>query len=337
VNTQFERRATRAIETSLVWDNHGCMPLRAGDERFLPQLERYRRSGFRVVSLNVAFDVVPPAEGPKVLAHFRRWIRARPSCYMLLQTHADLVKLGSRLGVFFDIEGGSALDGQLSMVELYRDLGVRWMLIAYNRNNALGGGCMDVDRGLTRFGRQVVTEMERVGMTVCCSHTGFRTTMDVVRHATRPVIFSHSNPLGMYEHKRNVRDEAMKAIASTRGVVGINGTGIFLGHNDNSSETVANHVDYVVQKIGIDHVGLGLDYAFDPSEVDAFLAANPDVFPPSEGFAEGIRMVAPEQLRDIVVILAGRGYRLPDLRKMLGGNFARVARETWPTARQLAN
>jgi membrane dipeptidase len=330
-------RVARALSTTPVWDNHGCMPLRAGDDRFLPQLERYRRSGFRVVSLNVAFDVVPPADGPRVLAHFRHWIRAHADRYALLQTYADVGRLGRRLGVFFDIEGGSALDGQLSMVEFYRDLGVRWMLIAYNRNNALGGGCMDVDRGLTKFGRQVVSEMERVGMTVCCSHTGYRTTLDVVRHATRPVIFSHSNPLGVYRHKRNVRDEALRAIASTGGVVGINGTGIFLGRNDNSSGTVADHVDYVVQKIGIDHVGLGLDYAFDAAEVDAFVAANPEVFPPSEGFADGIRMVAPEQLREIATLLAARGYGLADLRKVLGGNFARVARATWPTARQLAH
>jgi membrane dipeptidase len=336
MNSTISKQAHRAIATSLAWDNHGCMPLRADDFRFLPQLERYRKSGFRVVSLNVAFDVVPPADGPRVLAHFRHWIRARPGKYVLLRTYADLKKLGGRLGIFFDIEGGTALDGQLSMVELYRDLGVRWMLIAYNRNNALGGGCMDVDRGLTRFGRQVVTEMERVGMTVCCSHTGLRTTMDVVRHATKPVILSHSNPLGVYAHKRNVGDQALRAIASTGGVVGINGTGIFLGRNDNSSETVANHIDYVVQKIGIDHVGLGLDYAFDPSEVDAFLRANPDVFPPSEGFADGIRMVAPEQLGEIVAVLIERGYRLADLRKLLGANFARVARQTWPTARQLA-
>ena len=69
------------------------------------------------------------------------------------------------------------------MVELYRDLGVRWMLIAYNQNNSLGGGCQDDDQGLTDFGRRVLDEMARVGMVTCCSHTGFRTTMEVMERS----------------------------------------------------------------------------------------------------------------------------------------------------------
>jgi membrane dipeptidase len=332
----IQRTVSSALASTIVWDNHGALPLKPDDARFLPQLDRYRKSGVRVVGINVAFDVMSPAEGPRVLAHFRHWIRARPRQFALPETHDDLSRLGRKLGVFFDIEGGAALDGQLSMVEFYRDLGVRWMAMTYNKNNALGGGCMDVDRGLTRLGRSVVTEMERVGVTVCCSHTGFRTTMDVVRHATKPVIFSHSNPLGVFRHKRNVSDNALAAIASTGGVVGINGIGIFLGNNDVSSEAFANHVDYVVQKIGIDHVGLGLDYTFDSDEVDAYVKAHPEIFPPEEGFAEGIRMVPPEQIRDIASALARRGYKLADLRKLLGGNFMRVARTTWPTRRMLS-
>jgi membrane dipeptidase len=81
--------------------------------------------------------------------------------------------------VLFDIEGGSALDGQLDSVEKFYNLGVRWMLIAYNRSNLLGGGCSDDDTGLSTFGRQVIDEVAHVGMVVCCSHTGFRTTLDV--------------------------------------------------------------------------------------------------------------------------------------------------------------
>jgi membrane dipeptidase len=218
-------------------------------------------------------------------------------------------------------------------VELYRDLGVRWMLIAYNKNNPLGGGCQDDDRGLSRFGRAVVTEMERVGMTVCCSHTGYRTTMDVMRHATRPVIFSHSNPLAVWQHKRNVRDEAIRACAATGGVVGVNGIGMFLGQNDNRPATVARHVDYVAQLVGIDHVGFGLDYVFDTRELEDFVATHPDLFPPEEGYAAGLNMVSPEQLPEIAGELLRLGYRPTDVRKVLGGNFLRVARATWPRNR----
>jgi len=323
-------RVERVLGGTLVWDNHGCMPLRPGETRFIPQLDRYRKAGVRVVGLNVGFDGVPAEQVPRMIAHFRRFIRQDARRFALVETFEDLARLGRRLGVFFDIEGGTALAGQISMVEFFRDLGVRWMLIAYNSNNALGGGCQDLDRGLTRFGREVVSEMERVGMTVCCSHTGFRTTMDVMRHATRPVIFSHSNPLGVWRHKRNIRDAAIRACAETGGVVGINGIGLFLGRNDVSADRVAEHVDYVVQLVGIEHVGLGLDYVFDAEEANEYARANPGMFPTDEGYAEGIRMVAPEQVRAIAGTLIRRGYAAADVRRVMGGNFVRVARATWP-------
>jgi len=327
-------RVRTLLERSLVWDNHGCMPLRPGDESFLPQLSRYAKAGVDVVGLNVGFDGVSWERTVPMLAGFRHWIRAHSRRYVMVETVSDVrrARRQGRLGVFFDIEGGSALNGQLSMVELYRDLGVRWMLIAYNKNNLLGGGCQDDDRGLTKFGRQVVTEMERVGMTVCCSHTGYRTTMDVMRRATKPVIFSHSNPLGVWSHKRNIRDEAIRACAATGGVVGINGIGHFLGPNDNRPETLVAHVDYVVQLVGPEHVGLGLDFVFDTAELDDFLRSNPQLFPPEQLYEEGVRMVAPESIGPITAGLLDRGYKVADVRKILGGNFMRVAEATWPKA-----
>ena len=330
-----DSRTARAISEGFAWDNHGCMPLRPLDHQFLPQLSRYKKAGFRVVGINAGFDGVPWAETLRMLASFRAWIARHPKKYSLLSTPRDLSRLKGRLGVFFDIEGGSALNEQLSMVELYRDLGVRWMLIAYNKNNALGGGCQDVDRGLTKFGRQVIGEMNRVGMTVCCSHTGYKTTMDVMHRAARPVIFSHSNPLGVWRHKRNIRDEAIKACAATGGVVGINGIGLFLGKNDTRSQTVVTHIDYVVQLVGPDHVGLGLDYVFDTAELEEYLKANPHIFPPEEGYGDSFGQVQPEQLPEIVSDLFARGYTGRDVRKIIGGNFRRIARETWPRRGEL--
>jgi membrane dipeptidase len=326
--------ARRLLTTSLVWDNHACMPLRPEDESFLPQLARYAKARVGVLGLNVGFDGVAWQQTPSMLAHFRSWIRRNSARYTLVGTVADIRRARGqqRLGVFFDIEGGAALNGQLSMVELYRDLGVRWMLIAYNRNNALGGGCQDVDRGLTKFGRHVINEMARVGITICCSHTGFRTTMDVMRHATRPVIFSHSNPLGIWRNKRNVRDEAIRACAATGGVVGINGVGPFLGPNDSRPQTMAAHIDYVAQLVGPDHVGIGLDYVFDRSELQDYVRGNPAMFPAQEGYSTRMRLVAPEAIPAVLRALLARGYHDAHVRKILGGNFLRVAQATWPKA-----
>lgn len=325
-------RAAKLLETSLVWDNHGCMPLRPDEDTFfLDQLERYRHSGVDVVALNVAFDAVPWHTAPTMLAHFRHYVQTHADRYLLVGTVEDVerARREGRLGVFFDIEGGSALDGRLAMVSLYYDLGVRWMLIAYNRNNALGGGCQDDDEGLTDFGRRVIDEMARVGMIVCCSHTGFRTTMEVMERAQNPVIFSHSNPLGAWNHSRNVTDDAIKACAETGGVVGINGVGCFLGENDTRSETVVRHIDYVAELVGPEHVGLGLDYCFDRREMDDFLKNNPDIFPPEQGYASGIRIAAPEQIPEIAEGLLDTGYSEDEVRGMLGENHLRVARQVW--------
>ena len=323
--------AAALFRDALVWDNHGCMPLRPDDETFLPQLSRYHRAGIDVVSLNVGFDAVPWENTVRMLAHFRQWVRRHAADYVLIETVADIMqaKAAGKLGITFDIEGGCSLTQQLSMVELYYDLGVRWMLIAYNRNNVLGGGCQDDDQGLTVFGRRVVDEMARVGMVVCCSHTGWRTTLDVMQYSRNPVIFSHSNPLGVWSHKRNIRDDVIKACAATDGVVGINGIGPFLGQNDVRTETMVRHIDYVAALVGAEHVGIGIDYVFDRAELDEYLAKNPHIFPPSEGYGARLDIVEPEQLLPVCDQLLAMGYSDDDVRAILGGNHLRVAQRVW--------
>ncbi|AMO25433.1 hypothetical protein UC35_13185 [Ramlibacter tataouinensis] len=225
------------------------------------------------------------------------------------------------------MEGANAIANQISLIELYRELGVRWMSLVYNTNNLVGGGCQDEDTGLTPFGRQVVAEMERVGMLVCISHTGHRTACDVLNLATRPVIFSHSNCAALQAHPRNIPDAMIRACARTGGVVGLNGVGIFLGRNDSSSDAYARHVDHVVQIVGPEHACIALDYIFDMSELDELVSKKPHIFPSGMGYMSGMRFVAPEQLTEIVAVLQGWGYADEDLQKILGGNLARLIQE----------
>jgi membrane dipeptidase len=328
-------KATALLRQSIVWDNHGCMPVaRPHDTSFLPQLQRYRAAGMTAVMLNVGFGDMGIEEHVRTLASLRHWIRSRPEDYVLLSTADDVERAHAtgRLAVGFDIEGANAVADQPSLVSLYYDLGVRWMLLAYNNNNRVGGGCQDDDTGLTAFGREVIAEMERVGMQVCCSHTGHRTVRDVFDVATRPVVFSHSNPSALHLHPRNIPDDLIRACAATGGVVGINGIGSFLGKNDNSSETFARHVDHVAQLVGPQHVALGLDYVFDTQELDDYLAKMGHTFPAELSYQKGIRMVAPEQLPGIVETLQNWGYSDKDLQAVLGGNLMRLARAVWKPA-----
>ena len=326
------------LRQSIVWDNHGCMPVaRPHDTSFLPQLQRYRAAGVTAVMLNVGFGDMGIEEHVRTLASLRHWIRSRPEEYILLSTAEDIERAhaSGRLAVGFDIEGANAVADQPSLVSLYYDLGVRWMLLAYNNNNRVGGGCQDEDTGLTAFGREIVAEMERVGMQVCCSHTGHRTVRDVFDVATRPVIFSHSNPSALHPHPRNIPDDLIRACAATGGVVGINGIGSFLGQNDNSSETFARHIDHVAQLVGPQHVALGLDYVFDTQELDDYLAKMGHTFPAELGYEKGVRMVAPEQLPGIVETLQNWGYGDSDLQAVLGGNLMRLARTVWKSGSSL--
>ncbi|MBK9967475.1 MAG: MFS transporter, partial [Holophagales bacterium] len=243
------RNASALLRDGLVWDNHGCMPVgRPHDTSFLPQLRRYRSAGVDAVMLNVGFGDMGVEEHLRTLADMRHWLKARPDEYVLIGTADDVerARATGRLAVGFDIEGANAIADQPSLIETYYDLGVRWMLLAYNRNNRVGGGCQDEDTGLTAYGREVIAEMERVGMQVCCSHTGYRTVRDVFEVVTKPVIFSHSNARAVHAHPRNVPDDLIRACAATGGVVGLNGLSVFLGPGEDLVETFVRHVEHVV-------------------------------------------------------------------------------------------
>lgn len=321
------RRPTGAVN----WDNHSCMPLRPGDARFFPQLERARAAGFTVVSLNIGFGEQTPEDHLANLAWFDRWFRGRPG-YRLVATPSDIQRAvdAGELAITFDIEGARAIGDDLSLVDRYYDGGVRWMLIAYNRGNGAGGGCYDdVDDGLTAFGRTLVAEMNRVGMTVCCSHTGERTSLDVLAASSRPVIFSHSNCAAVYGHLRNLSDNVIRACAAQDGVVGITGIGDFLcAEGDDVVEAYVRHVDHAVQLVGPSHVGISLDYVYDQQELLEFLASMPETFPGTARKTE-VPMVAPEDLSTITAALRARGYDDAAMVKILGGNWLRIAEANW--------
>jgi membrane dipeptidase len=314
----------------IVWDNHACMPLRPDDLGFLPQLERVRDAGIDVMTLNVAYGEQDSRLAFAMLETFRKWVQERPREYMLVSTPRDVevARTSGRLGICFDIEGMDALDGDTANVGKFYELGVRWMLATYNRPNAAGGGCLAKDDGLTAYGRRVVAEMNRVGMIVCGTHCGYRTARDLIEASADPVIFSHSNPRGVWDHPRNLPDDLMKACAARGGVIGINGFGPFLGANDASTATYVKHVEYALDLVGEDHVGIALDYVFDREEFDETVAAHPEMFPP-EFYSQGASMVEPWRLPEIAQVLAKRGHSTATLKKLLGGNHLRIASQVW--------
>ena len=317
---------------SLVWDNHGCLPLELDKNlEFIPQLQRYRDAGVDVVSINAGYGEIELETCVRVLAQMRDWITAHPEQYLLVNSVDDIQQahLQGKLAVAFDLEGAAPLQQQISLVTMLYALGVRWMLIAYNRKNWAGGGCHQPDEGLTAQGKQLIDKMNEVGMVVCLSHTGYRTAMDTMEYSRQPVIFSHSNALALKKHDRNIPDELITACAKKGGVVGINGVNIFLGSGEASVERIADHIDYIVQLAGVDHVGIGLDYIFDQTEITTATKKMTKTFPKTAGYDAPIEVAAPESFPQLTECLLNRDYTENDIQKILGKNLLRIAEQVW--------
>jgi membrane dipeptidase len=208
--------ARKDLEGIKFWDNHAGFGYVGLQDVNL--LDHWRSAGVNYLSVNVAYDAVPWSTTIRAIAEYTRGIEARRDM-VLCSSFAQVLEAwrAGKLALTFDIEGMGALNGDLSMIELYYRLGVRQMLIAYNLNNDAGGGCHDDDRGLTDFGRSAVREMNRVGMVVDCAHSGIKSGLEAMRLSTKPCIFSHANARALHDHERNITDEQIKAVAATGG------------------------------------------------------------------------------------------------------------------------
>jgi membrane dipeptidase len=157
-----------------------------------------------------------------------------------------------------------------------------------------------------------------------------------MEYSKRPVIFSHSNPRALCNHERNIGDDQIKACAATGGIIGVVGVNLFLGTQDVRAETMADHVEYLLDIAGPRHVGIGLDYSFPVSAAgtQARVKANPQFWPPKSGYGDvKIEYLPPTHLLELTEVLLSRGHSDEVVRGVLGGNFLRLASEIWRNER----
>jgi len=295
-------------------------------------LDRFVRSGFSYVSLTVGQDSIPSLEATiQHMAAERNRIAAAPDKYVFVESVADILraKQEGKLALGFHHQGTNPLMSDLNMVSLYYKLGVRALLLCYNQKNSVGDGCHEpTNAGLSSFGRLLIAEMNRVGMLVDCSHTGYRTTMDAMEASSAPVLLSHSNARMLRDHERNVWDDQISACAQTGGLIGMNGMGIYIADNDASNASMFRHIDHICELVGWQHVGLGLDFVYFADGFYNLIRSKPDMYPPAD-YPIPQEFFRPEQLPGLVEMMIVRGYTSEQVKGILGENYLRVARQVW--------
>ncbi|MGI5217588.1 dipeptidase [Nocardia sp. CA-290969] len=314
---------------NLLWDQHACLPLQLGTD--VDELARYRRRGPTFVSVNAGYSPHRFADSAALIEYYRAAIDSHPGL-AVIDTVADIASVSDagKIAVAFDLEDSGPLDGDLDNVREFAGLGVRTLLPTYNQANAAGSGCLDTaDHGLTAWGRDLVREMNTAGMVPDGSHCSERTGLDMCEVSALPVIYSHSCMRAVWDHPRNITDDQARACAATGGVVGITGVGIFLGPNTPTLEAMTRHLEYAVDLVGIDHVGVSTDHSFDTADFLAEVAANPHLFDESYTRWGPIRWMPPETFLTLGSHLAAQGWSEGAIGAVLGGNFLRVARESW--------
>jgi membrane dipeptidase len=240
-----------------------------------------------------------------------------------------------------------------TQLSYYYGRGLRIANLAYNFSNFFGGGCLDPTTPLSRAGRYIVRQMQEIGILVDTSHSGERTSLDIAKMATRPVVISHSNPLALDNNPRNVSDRLIECIAKTGGLIGLNATNAFIlwsradaPYADTgpfpplaSISQYVDMIDYVVRLVGIDYVGIGPDWTWgDPYSSDNAALPDPSksfVYPPYMNYNQpnGAQYVANFaevcQLPNLEAELVRHAYSSTDIAKIMGGNWMRVFLQAW--------
>ena len=224
--------------------------------------------------------------------------------------HVRSAKTEGKVAGILSLEGAEPLVGDIRLLRLLVRLGVRSLGLTWNfRNEAGDGADVAQPRGLTDFGCQLVEECGELGVMVDVAHLAPAGVDDVLRISRRPVIDTHANAFALCPHVRNLADPQMDGIAATGGVVCVTFVPQFVAASPANAtlEAVLDHVDYMVKRIGIDHVGLGSD------------------FEGYDGTTTGLEDVT--RLPAVTQSLLRRGYGEDHIRKLLGENLLRVFEE----------
>ena len=198
---------------------------------------------------------------------WNRWFERFPDLIMKGRWASDIdrARETGRTAVFFGFQNPSAIEDDIGLVEILHDLGARFMQLTYNNQSLLATGCYeDDDTGLTRMGREVVEEMNRVGLVVDMSHSAERSTLEAIEHSARPIAITHANPAFWHPALRNKSNTVLKALAESGGMLGFSMYPHHLkGKSDCTLESFCQMIADTAELMGPERIGIGTDLCQD--------------------------------------------------------------------------
>ncbi len=251
------------------------------------------------------------------------------------RAHAD-----GRLALVVATEAATMIENEVDRLDILYGYGVRQMGIAYSEANTLGSGLKERgDGGLTYFGEKAVTRMNRLGIAIDVSHSGDQTSLDTIKHSTKPIFITHAGSRTVWPTNRMKPDAVLRAMAERGGVIGLEAaphTTLSKEHPRHSLDSVMDHFTYCVDLLGIDHVAFGPDTLFGDHVGlhDAFAGhlsiaqAHGSVEHERVEYVDGLENPA-ECFWNITAWLVSHGYSDDEITKVLGGNIMRVLEEVW--------
>ncbi|NED96501.1 hypothetical protein G1H11_14420 [Phytoactinopolyspora alkaliphila] len=332
LDADAEARAQRLHRESLVIDASGvvaCEP-----EHF----ERTAAGGVDVVNHTVARPGQGLADSLAAINACRRWIDANSGKVRLGLTAQGILDARSegKESIVLGPQHSEFLGTDLSRVGTFADLGVRVIQLTYQTRNWIGDGCGEPNPGgLSRFGRDVVAEMDRVGVVVDLSHVSHPTSFDAIEAAAGPVILSHAHPAAVTPHVRAKSDDLIKALADKGGVIGLTALSPFNalvpGRWPGLNE-LRVHFEHLLELVGPDHVGIGFDFD-ETISYDSWLRskkANPELATEYSFEQRRIRdLQDSSDALNVTRVLVSIGLDDETIAKILGLNFLRVFAAVW--------
>jgi membrane dipeptidase len=247
----------------------------------------------------------------------------------------DAAKESGRTAIFYGFQNCSPIEDDIGLVEVWHQLGARFMQLSYNNQSLLATGCYEAnDPGITRMGKQVIKEMNRVGMVVDMSHSAHRSTLEAIDLSQRPIAITHANPASWHNALRNKPDAVLTALAQNGGMLGFS---MYPHHLRNKSDcTLDDFCDMIKRAadvMGVDHIGFGSDLCQDqPDSVVEWMRNG--TWTKDKDFGEGSASAPgfpaqPEWFRDnrdfpgIIDALRQHGFSQEEVGKIAGGNWYR--------------